>query len=1296
MTNQVLRYPSNSYSTDRIGGDSVKKWQINAGIDIDGDLTPPGKSLGLYNVVVWSNGIISITIRRPGSVANSDDLSDAWEATGSVTFIQGANSLKLKPSSIGSNPGDPYSWPAGTATNFYNAISSGQLYVVLEDGTTKVQTLILSSAYYRARMSSNIRARKQWIIPSTDRITIIDDLTPSGTSREVAALSFYDIGSGTLDFRDPNDFTLPANTDLSDAWEATGSVTFIQDSNSLKLKPSSIPDTTDPYSWPVGTATSFYNIITRGNILVVLDDNTSSGTPLSLSAYAGQPTAAFDLNSSTPLSLSARAGNPTASLNLAHSGLSLSARAGQPIASFALSTDINILELEAYTLVAGLNGLRQPVGDTIPEDLIIGGNPTRRITSFLPFTNSRIYFQLDSGDPEFTDIIERSAVFDIVNPSGDIVLTLNGLKDEPGSRDTDTDPDYTNPYNIDLADSRASTLKGQLATLFTGTEIPDVTGWQLRIVIPRTILAEDLSLYAKAGLPTASFDLTAYNPAVLALSAKAGQPTTSFNLKYTPPVQNLSLSVSAGNPTASFTLEYTPPTSGLSLSAKAGQPTTSFNLKYTPPTSGLSLSAKAGSPTAAFDLTRDLQLSDFNARGLEVEFIGLLRASNAGTIGNIIYATPQRGGTSSPIDGDILINNDGTAITRILHVAGGLGLNDNTSLSLSTYFGTNGDGNDLTLHIQTATAKTSIVIKTSILSIGGGYANFVLTSAARIVLNSIKRGELFLFAATRPLPAGSVSVSAKAGLPTASFDLTADNPAVLALSAKAGQPTTSFDLTADNPAVLALSAKAGQPTTSFNLKYTPPTSGLSLSAKAGQPTTSFDLTNIPSLSISVSASAGQPTAAFNLTADNPFLALALSARAGLPTAAFDLTRDLQLSDFNARGLEVEFIGLIRASDVERNGRTIYATSARGGSDSPIDGDLLINNDGTPITRIRRSPSSLLINDNSSLALSTYFRINGDGNDLTLHIQTNAGKASLVVADTLGSAGGGYINFTFSSTFAAILNGINSGDLFLFAATRPLPAEDLAFSARAGLPTASFALLVDYAENLALSAKAGLPTASFNLTADNPAVLALSAKAGLPTASFNLTADNPAVLALSAKAGLPTASFNLTADNPAVLALSAKAGLPTAAFNLIYIPPDQELRLSARAGQPTASFDLDLIKSYKGEWPSYLPSLFEASGYTDEFAEQVFHSAIEKYDNVSRRGARRENKANLQGVILMNAFQWDRLKKWYTREQGYGALPFLFPDPDIITKQIKVGFAKPPVVSSAGYDLYRVRLTLEQK
>ena len=1153
---------------------------------------------------------------------------------------------------------------------------------------------------------------------------------------------------------------------------------------------------------------------------------TTPSEAVSLSAQAGQPTASFDLNSSTPLSLSASAGQPVASLNLTSDDVKLSARAGNPTASFALSTDINILELEAYTLTAGLYGVRQPVGHTIPSDLIAGGSNRRRITNIIPWTNSQIYFQLDSGDPEFTDVIERSAVFDIFNPNGDIVLTLNGLKDEPGSRDTDSNPDYTNPYNIDLADSRGSVLSGQLTTLLTAGGVIDVTGWQLRIAIP-DIVFEPVSVSARAGQPTAAVDLK-YTPptSTLSLSAKAGQPTAAFNLIYTPSLP-LSVFAKAGQPTATLNLTADNPSLSLSIFAKTGQPTASFNLKYTPPTSTLSLSAKAGQPTATFDLTRDLQLSDFNARGLELEFAGLLRASSAGTVNipgtlqRAIYATSQRGGSDSPIDGDLLINNDGTAITRIRHDQNQLLFNDNTNLNLNTYFGTNGDGNDLTIHIQTATAKASLIVANTTGRLGGGFANFILTSAFETILNSIPNNGLFILAATRSLPAESVSVSANAGQPTAILDL-AHIPAIsLSISARAGQPTaTTFDLEYTPPvSKLSLSAKAGRPTTSLDLTNRPPLNILALaglpaasfalsavnpailtlSAKAGDPTASLDLTNRPPLNIL--AQAGQPTATVDLKYTPPTSTLSLSAKAGQPTALFDLTRDLQLSDFNARGLEIEFVGLLRASGVGTNGNTIYATSQRDGSDSPIDGDILIDSDGTAITRLRILSDNLLINDDTNLNLNTYFGTNGDGNDLTIHIQTNAGKASLVVADTVGRLGGGFANFGLTPAFETIVNGLTSGDLFLFAATRPLPAEDLAVSANAGQPTATLDLAHIPAISLSVSAKAGLPTTTFALSIIDPVVLTLSAKAGLPTTLFDLTASNPVILTLSvkagnptttfdlkylrypatlvslsvkaglptttfdlkyippiqklnlsAKAGQPTTLFDLTASNPVILALSVRAGLPTTTFDLKYIRypaesvavsakaglptttfkllvkrpevllltlyakagrptataklkyirpvpiriPSTLLSLSARAGRPTVSFESETTKLYIGMWHPDLPYLFEASGYTDEFAEQVYHSAIERYDDISRRSDRRENKANLQGIILMNIKEWNILKQWYNTSQGYGSLPFLFPDPDIVTEHIKVGFAKPPIISSTGHDLYSVRLTLEQK
>ena len=69
-------------------------------------------------------------------------------------------------------------------------------------------------------------------------------------------------------------------------------------------------------------------------------------------------------------------------------------------------------------------------------------------------------------------------------------------------------------------------------------------------------------------------------------------------------------------------------------------------------------------------------------------------------------------------------------------------------------------------------------------------------------------------------------MSARAGAPTASFDLEAiapSTPEELALSARAGAPTASFDLEAiaSVPLELAVSARAGLPTIAFNLDHPP-------------------------------------------------------------------------------------------------------------------------------------------------------------------------------------------------------------------------------------------------------------------------------------------------------------------------------------------------------------------------------------------------------------------------------------------------------------------------------------------
>ena len=99
-------------------------------------------------------------------------------------------------------------------------------------------------------------------------------------------------------------------------------------------------------------------------------------------------------------------------------------------------------------------------------------------------------------------------------------------------------------------------------------------------------------------------------------------------------------------------------------------------------------------------------MSDFDDTGLELDCAALLVASAPGTTGNNPYADSDRSGTDTPLDGEIGIGADDTLISRIRrHSATELNLNDNdnpSALALDTYFSAGGDGNDLTLYLQTA------------------------------------------------------------------------------------------------------------------------------------------------------------------------------------------------------------------------------------------------------------------------------------------------------------------------------------------------------------------------------------------------------------------------------------------------------------------------------------------------------------------------------------------------------------------------------------------------------------------
>ena len=101
-----------------------------------------------------------------------------------------------------------------------------------------------------------------------------------------------------------------------------------------------------------------------------------------------------------------------------------------------------------------------------------------------------------------------------------------------------------------------------------------------------------------------------------------------------------------------------------------------------------------------------LTLADFDDTGLTVDAAALLTASAPGTTGNNPYADSDRGGADSPLDGELGLSSTQTVISRIRrHSATELNLNDNdnpSALDIGTYFAAGGDGNDLTLYLQTA------------------------------------------------------------------------------------------------------------------------------------------------------------------------------------------------------------------------------------------------------------------------------------------------------------------------------------------------------------------------------------------------------------------------------------------------------------------------------------------------------------------------------------------------------------------------------------------------------------------
>ena len=170
---------------------------------------------------------------------------------------------------------------------------------------------------------------------------------------------------------------------------------------------------------------------------------------------------------------------------------------------------------------------------------------------------------------------------------------------------------------------------------------------------------------------------------------------------------------------------------------------------------------------------------------------------------------------------------------------------------------------------------------------------------------------------------------------------------------------------------------------------------------------------------------------------------------------------ISLADFNTTGLAVDCAAILLRTTA--TGPNLYADSDRGGTDSPLAGELGLGGTETVISRIYWSgapQNQLRFNDNESpagLDMGVYFSALGGGANSTLHILYRDAGGSLVhaqvaVSELTMQGGGNFINLTnLPAAFIGALNAITPNRRWLFAVTQPSPNVPPAFSSPAGSP-----------------------------------------------------------------------------------------------------------------------------------------------------------------------------------------------------------------------------------------------------
>ena len=416
-----------------------------------------------------------------------------------------------------------------------------------------------------------------------------------------------------------------------------------------------------------------------------------------------------------------------------------------------------------------------------------------------------------------------------------------------------------------------------------------------------------------------------------------------------------------------------------------------------------------------------LELSHYNQDGKEMICLALIEAGTDGVDIDSVYRSVENGGPVGSIvdsnsDLTIQVGQDVTYINIFSDGSRVVAEDNPSTLSLEDFLNNN---TDVYLEIQTAYDLDPIhFAQANIYAEADGLVAY--TPSANIAeLSGVDEGDRFIFVLARDIE----PTIAQADPVTVTFTV----PSVTGQSrpphftGQADPVTLSLNV----PSVMGqtiepVAAQADPVTLSLNV---PSVMGQTIEPVAGQ-------ADPVTLSLNVPSVMGQTIEPVAGQADPVTLSL------NVPSVMGVTHRDLFLSDFVQPNLTaVVCAALMVASDTEN----YYADSDRGGTDSPLDGELGLSATETVISRIRRDTAlQLILNDNDSpvaLAIGDYFSL-GEGLDATIHVQTLDGVESFVVDGAVDAPGGNFIRFNIPSALDTLLQGIAIGDRFILAITVP--------------------------------------------------------------------------------------------------------------------------------------------------------------------------------------------------------------------------------------------------------------------